>query len=76
MKEVYDILKSKGLDDKRFDQWILNPNVRKIHSQAQLDTLSSMWYSSKLKPKSKPKKKKPAAKPLDSFKYFNENEQE
>lgn len=74
MEETYKTLKAKGLDDKGFDEWILKSNVRSTYSQAQLDSLSKLWYSSKLKPK--PKKKKPAAKPLDSFKYFNENEQE
>lgn len=71
MEETYKTLKAKGLDDEGFDKWILKPDVRSTYSQAQLDSLSSLWYSSKLKPKLK--KKKPAAKPLDSF---NENEQE
>ena len=71
---VYNSLKKKGFSNEDFDKWLLNPNIRKLYPQAALDVISAMWYSEVLKPK--PKKKKPAAKPLDSFKYFNENEQE
>jgi len=76
MTAVYNSLKKKGFSNEDFDKWLLNPNIRKLYPQAALDVISTMWYSAVLKPKSKPKKKKPAAKPLDSFKYFNENEQE
>jgi len=74
MTAVYDSLKKKGFSNEDFDKWLLNPNIRKLYPQAALDVISTMWYSAVLKPKAK--KKKPAAKPLDSFKYFNENEQE
>ena len=72
MKEVYNMLKNKGLSDDQFDQWVINPNVKKLYPQSDLNKIKEMWYP----PKPKPKKKKPAPKPLDSFKYFNENEQE
>lgn len=72
MKEVYNMLKNKGLSDDQFDQWVINPNVKKLYPQSDLNKIKEMWYP----PKPKTKKKKPAAKPLDSFKYFNENEQE
>jgi len=72
MKEVYNMLKNKGLSDDQFDQWVINPNVKKLYPQSDLNKIKEMWYP----PKPKPKKKKPAAEPLDSFKYFNENEQE
>lgn len=74
MTAVYDSLKKKGFSNEDFDKWLLNPNIRKLYPQGALDIISTMWYSAVLKPKGK--KKKPAAEPLDSFKYFNENEQE
>ena len=48
MQEEFNRLKKKGYSNEAFDNYINNPNVKRLYSEDQLTELKAIWYGEEI----------------------------